>query len=95
MSDMTVYDVLKQSKEKALDKINEKTEELESVNLDEADKKEILQLKIRWNDLILETIKLRTKYEMLIKEVEEIRDISLRLNKGDTWRYKFAKWLVK
>ena len=95
MSDMTVYDILNQSKDKAFDKINKKTKEIESVNLDEADKKEILKLKDRWNELIFETIKLRTDYEILVKEIKEIRDVSMSLNKGKTWRYKLARWIIK
>ena len=95
MSDMTVYNILKQSKKDTLDKINKKTKELESVDLGKADKKEILNLKDKWNELILETMKLKTDYEILVKEVKEIRDVSISLNKGDTWRYKFVKWLIK
>lgn len=103
MSDVTVYDLIqKSSKNKSVKKQQNKIDTLklqakkiESVELDKNDKKDILKLKDQWNELILDTEKLRTQYEMLIKDIEKIKEIEIDLERGDSWKHRFARWLIR
>ena len=41
------------------------------------------------------TVKVKTQYELLIQDVKLMKEITLAINKGDTWKYKLARWLVR
>ena len=40
-------------------------------------------------------LKVKTQYELLIQDVKLMKEITLAINKGDTWKYKLARWLVR
>ena len=58
-------------------------------------KKYLNDLKHQWNELFIETVKVKTQYELLIQDVKLMKEITLAINKGDTWKYKLARWLVR
>lgn len=105
MSDKTVQKMLQKSMEQNIaKKQKDKIQILQSkadnispskMNLSELDKKEIGNLKHQWNELMIETLKLKTEYELSLKEVHRMKEITLAINNGNTWKYKLARWLVK
>lgn len=103
MSDVTVYDLIQKSsknesvkkQQNKIDTLKLQAKKIESVELDENDKKDILKLKDQWNELILDTEKLRTQYEMLIKDIEKTKEIEIDLERGNSWKHKFARWLIR
>lgn len=106
MSDKTVQDLLdksikqdvaKQQKSKiqALQEKVQDIEQNESAQISDMDKKYLNNLKHQWNELFIETVKVKTQYELLIQDVKLMKEITLAINKGDTWKYKLARWLVR
>lgn len=106
MSDKTVQDLLdksikqdvaKQQKSKiqALQEKVQNIEQNESAQISDMDKKYLNNLKHQWNELFIETVKVKTQYELLIQDVKLMKEITLAINKGDTWKYKLARWLVR
>ena len=103
MSDVTVYDLLQESKknefvkkqQNKIDNLKLKEKQISSSKLSKKDKDEILQLKSQWQELILDTEKLRIKYEMAIKDIEKIKELEIDLERGDSWKHKLARWLIK
>ena len=106
MSDKTVQDLLdksikqdvaKQQKSK-IQSLQEKVQDVEqneSAQISDMDKKYLNNLKHQWNELFIETVKVKTQYELLIQDVKLMKEITLAINKGDTWKYKLARWLVR
>ena len=41
------------------------------------------------------TVKVKTQYELLVQDVKLMKEITLAINKSDTWKYKLARWLVR
>lgn len=37
----------------------------------------------------------KATFESLIQDVKLMKEITLAINKGDTWKYKLARWLVR
>lgn len=70
-------------------------EQNESAQISDMDKKYLKDLKHQWNELFIETVKVKTQYELLIQDVKLMKEITLAINKGDTWKYKLARWLVR
>ena len=66
-----------------------------SAQISDMDKKYLKDLKHQWNELFIETVKVKTQYELLIQDVKLMKEITLAINKGDTWKYKLARWLVR
>lgn len=106
MSDKTVRDLLDKSikqdvakqQQNKIQKIQEKVKDIEqneSAQISDMDKKYLKDLKHQWNELFIETVKVKTQYELLIQDVKLMKEITLAINKGDTWKYKFARWLVR
>ena len=106
MSDKTVQDLLdkslkqdvaKQQKSKiqALQEKVKDIEQNESAQISDMDKKYLNNFKHQWNELFIETVKVKTQYELLIQDVKLMKEITLAINKGDTWKYKLARWLVR
>ncbi|MFR6666891.1 MAG: hypothetical protein ACLUQX_12250 [Thomasclavelia spiroformis] len=106
MSDKTVQDLLDKSikqdvakqQQNKIQKLQEKVKDIEqneSVQISDMDKKYLKDLKHQWNELLNETVKVKTQYELLIQDVKLMKEITLAINKGDTWKYKLARWLVR
>ena len=103
MSDVIIYDLIQNGFEKGepkkqltkLHKLNRKAKELKSIDLDKIDKKEILELETQWQELILDAEKLRSDYDMLIREMKTTKEFLMQVNNENSWRYKLAKWLIK
>lgn len=106
MSDKTVQDLLdksikqdvakqQKSKIRALQEKVKDVEQNESAQISDMDKKYLNDLKHQWNELFIETVKVKTQYELLIQDVKLMKEITLAINKGDTWKYKLARWLVR
>ena len=105
MSDKTVQKILQKSMEQDIaKKQKDKLKILQSkadnispsgMNLPELDKKEIESLKHQWNELMIETLKLKIEYELSLKEIYRMKEITLAINNGNTWKYKLARWLVR
>lgn len=106
MSDKTVRDLLdksinqnvaKQQKNKiqALQEKVKDIEQNESAQISDMDQKYLNDLKHQWNELFIETVKVKAQYELLIQDVKLMKEITLAINKGDTWKYKLARWLVR
>lgn len=106
MSNKTVQDLLNKSikqdvakqQQNKIQKLQEKVkhiEQNESVQISDMDKKYLKDLKHQWNELLIETVKVKTQYELLIQDVKLMKEITLAINKGDTWKYKLARWLVR
>lgn len=105
MSDKTVQKILQKSMEQDIaKKQKDKLKILQSkadnispsgMNLSELDKKEIESLKHQWNELMIETLKLKTEYELSLKEMHRMKEITLAINNGNTWKYKLARWIIK
>ena len=90
-------DVAKQQQNK-IQKLQEKVKDIEqneSAQISDMDKKYLKDLKHQWNELFIETVKVKTQYELLIQDVKLMKEITLAINKGDTWKYKLARWLVR
>lgn len=103
MSDVTVYDLIQESQKKdsvkrqqnKLDILKSKGKKNESVKISSMDEKEILQLKQQWKELILDTQKLKVEYEIAIEDINKIKELEIDLERGDSWRHKLARWLIK
>ena len=104
MSDKTVQDLLDKSikqdiakqQQNKIQKLQEKVKDIEqSVQISDMDKKYLKDWKHQWNELFIETVKVKTQYELLIQDVKLMKEITLAINKGDTWKYKLARWLVR
>ena len=106
MSDKIVRDLLdksinqnvaKQQKDKiqALQEKLKDIEQNESAQISDMDQKYLNDFKHQWNELFIETVKVKTQYELLIQDVKLMKEITLAINKGDTWKYKLARWLVR
>ena len=103
MVDFTTSDLFQESlknntakkQQNKLDVLESKGKKNESVRISSMDEKEILQLKQQWQELILDTEKLRVKYEMAIKDINKIKELEIDLERGDSWKHKLARWLIK
>ena len=106
MSDKTVQDLIDKSikqdvakqQQNKIQKLQEKVKDIEqneSYQISDMDKKYLNDLKHQWNELFIETVKVKTQYELLIQDVKLMKEITLAINKGDTWKYKLARWLVR
>lgn len=106
MSDKTVQDLLNKSikedvakqQQNKIQKLQEKVKDIEqnkSDQISDMDKKYLSDLKHQWHELFIETVKVKTQYELLIQDVKLMKEITLAINKGDTWKYKLARWLVR
>ena len=105
MSDKTVQDLLnksikedvaKQQQQNKIQKLQEKVKDIEqNESAQISDKKYLKDLKHQWNELFIETVKVKTQYELLIQDVKLMKEITLAINKGNTWKYKLARWLVR
>lgn len=104
MSDKTVQDLLNKSikedvakqQQNKIQKLQEKVKDIEqNESAQISDKKYLKDLKHQWNELFIETVKVKTQYELLIQDVKLMKEITLAINKGDTWKYKLARWLVR
>ena len=103
MSDVTVYDLIQESQKKdsvkrqqnKLDILKSKGKKNESVKISSMDEKEIIQLKQQWKELILDTQKLKVEYEKAIEDINKIKELEIDLERGDSWRHKLARWLIK
>ncbi len=103
MSDVTVYDLIQESQKKdsvkrqqnKLDILKSKGKKNESVKISSMDEKEIIQLKQQWKELILDTQKLKVEYEIAIEDINKIKELEIDLERGDSWRHKLARWLIK
>ena len=106
MSDKTVQDLLDKSikqdvakqQQNKIQKLQETVKDIaqnESAQISDMDKKYLSDLKHQWNELFIETVKVKTQYELLIQDVKLMKEITLAINKGDTWKYKLARWLVR
>ena len=102
MTGMTISDLFQESlkngnaksQKNKLDVLKSRARENESVKISSVDEKEILQLRNEWKELILDTEKLRADYDMLIREMKELKEISIAIECGSTWKYKLARWLI-
>ena len=70
-------------------------EQNESAGISDMDKKYLKDLKHQLKELFIESVKVKTQYELLIQDVKLMKEITLAINKGDTWKYKLARWLVR
>ena len=102
MSDSTIYNSIEERMKNIFKKQKEKIgnlkleeEKINSINLSEIDAKEIPKLKNDWQELMLDTERLRLEYDLLIREMKEVKQFSINLQCGTTWKYKLAKWLIK
>ncbi|GAA6264979.1 hypothetical protein F110043I8_19640 [Ruminococcus sp. f11] len=104
MSDKTVQDLLNKSikedvakqQQNKIQKLQEKVKDIEqNESAQISDKKYLKDLKHQWNELFIETVKVKTQYELLIQDVKLMKEITLAINKGNTWKYKLARWLVR
>ena len=106
MSDKTVQDLLDKSikqdvakqQQNKIQKLQEKVKDIEQNESDQISdmyKKYLNDLKHQWNELFIEAVKVKTQYELLIQDVKLMKEITLAINKGDTWKYKLARWLVR
>ena len=106
MSDKTVQDLLDKSikqdvakqQQNKIQKLQEKVKDIEqneSDQISDMNKKYLNDIKHLWNELFIETVKVKTQYELLIQDVKLMKEITLAINKGDTWKYKLARWLVR
>ena len=104
MSDKTVQDLLNKSikedvakqQQNKIQKLQEKVKDVEqNESAQISDKKYLKDLKHQWNELFIETVKVKTQYELLIQDVKLMKEITLAINKGNTWKYKLARWLVR
>nr|WP_297935715.1 hypothetical protein [uncultured Lachnoclostridium sp.] len=90
MSDVTANNLLQKSFKKEevqhqkskLDALKLRAKKNESVEISSVDKKDIIQLKNQWQELILDTEKLRTDYDMLIREMKIMKEVSLAIERG-------------
>ena len=103
MSDVTVYDLIQKSVENEsakkqqskIDKLKLRAKKIESVKLDEKDEKAILKLKAQWQELILDTEKIRTDYDMLVREMIATKEALINIERGNSWKHKLARWLIR
>ena len=46
-------------------------------------------------ELVAENDKLRKKYQSLVKELSDMKDMEIKAVYGNKLKYKIAKWLIK
>lgn len=46
-------------------------------------------------ELVAENDKLRKKYQSLVKELSDMKDMEIKAVYGNKLKYKIAKWLMK